>query len=186
MLDLTKIDSTWTLFLDRDGVINHERYQQYVLHYPEFVFNDGVLDALVVLASRFGRIVVVTNQRGVEKKLMTEEALLDVHEKMLAEVEAHGGRIDAIYYCTSLDDHHPNRKPQTGMALMAKERFPEIDFSSSIMVGNTLSDMAFGKTAGMKTVFVQTTSPTQSLPHPDIDVAFKNLPAFTFAITSIE
>lgn len=186
MLDLKDINTTWTLFLDRDGVINHERYQQYVLHYLEFVFNDGVLDALALLAGRFARIIVVTNQRGVEKKLMSEEALLEVHEKMLADIQNHGGRIDAIFFCTSLDDNHPNRKPQTGMALMAKEQYPDIDFSTSIMVGNNLSDMAFGKTAGMKTVFVQTTSPTQPLSHPDIDLTFKDLPAFAFAITSIE
>src|SRR2546425_10823355 len=110
MLDLKKIDKTWTLFLDRDGVINHEKYLDYVYNYLEFKFYDGVLEAMKTLSDRFGRVIVVTNQRGVEKKLMTEEALLDMHKEMIKEVEASGGKLDAIYYCTSLDDDHPNRK----------------------------------------------------------------------------
>ncbi|MEJ7684412.1 MAG: HAD hydrolase-like protein [Segetibacter sp.] len=69
------------------------------------------------------------------------------------------GRLDAIYYCTSLDNNHPNRKPQAGMALLAKEIFSEIDFSKSIMVGNNLSDMFFGRNAGTFTAYVKTTNP---------------------------
>lgn len=178
MIELNKIDKSWTLFLDRDGVINEEKYRDYVYNYLEFLFLPGVLDALKDLRSRFGRIIVVTNQRGVEKKLMTEEALMDIHQQMINEIEEYGGKIDALFYCISLNDEHPNRKPQTGMALLAKERYPEIEFSRSVMVGNTLSDMLFGKNAGMYTVFVQTTNPGLPLPHPDIDLAVKDLPAF--------
>jgi histidinol-phosphate phosphatase family protein len=178
MLNLQKIDRSWTLFLDRDGVINHEKHMDYVYNYLEFEFYNGVTEALETLAGIFGRIIIVTNQRGVEKKLMTEESLLDLHRQMLHDIEDSGGRIDAIYYCTSLEDDHPNRKPQAGMAHLAKESFPEIDFSKSVMVGNNLSDMEFGKNAGMFTVFVQTTLPDQPLPHPAIDLAVQNLPAF--------
>ena len=179
MLDLKGIDKTWTLFLDRDGVINHEKHMAYVLSYPEFQFYDGVKEALKNLSGCFGRLIIVTNQRGVERMLMTEEDLLDLHKKMLADIEEAGGRIDAIYFCTSLDDAHPNRKPQPGMAYLAKENFPDIDFSRSVMVGNNLSDMQFGRNAGMFTVFVQTTSPDFPLPDPAVDLAFKTLPANT-------
>jgi D-glycero-D-manno-heptose 1,7-bisphosphate phosphatase len=185
MLDLQKIDRSWTLFLDRDGVINHEKHMDYVYNFLEFEFYDGVREALKKLAGLFGRIIIVTNQRGVEKNLMTEESLLDLHRQMLQEIEVSGGRIDAIYYCTSLTDDHPNRKPQPGMAHLAKESFPEIDFARSIMVGNNLSDMFFGRNAGMFTVFVQTTSPDQALPHPAIDLAFTNLPSFAEALTGL-
>ncbi len=182
MLDLKKIDRSWTLFLDRDGVLNHEKHLDYVYNYLEFEFYDGVQEALKTLAGIFGRIIIVTNQRGVEKKLMTEEHLLDLHKEMMRDIENSGGRIDAIYYCTSLDDDHPNRKPQPGMAHLAKESFPEIDFSTSLMVGNNLSDMHFGRNAGMYTVFVRTTSPDLPLPDPAIDLAFKDLPKFVEAL----
>ena len=182
MLDFSTIDKSWSLFLDRDGVINHEKHMDYVYNYLEFQFYPGVLNALKTLAERFGRIFIVTNQRGVERNLMTEEALLELHKEMLLDIEKNGGRIDAIYYCTSLDDAHPNRKPQPGMALLAKESHPEVDFSKSIMVGNNISDMQFGRNAGMFTAFVLTTSPDQSLPHPAIDNSFTDLPAFAEAI----
>nr|MBP7533587.1 phosphatase [Chitinophagales bacterium] len=61
-----------TLFLDRDGVINRRIIDGYVTHYNQFVFNDGVLPALQILAQHFRRIVVVTNQQGIAKGLMTE------------------------------------------------------------------------------------------------------------------
>ncbi len=179
MLDLNKIDKSWTLFLDRDGVINQEKYMDYVYDYTQFRFCEGTLEALKTLSGIFGRMIIITNQRGVEKKLMSEEALLEIHRNMLRDIEACGGRIDAIFYCTSLDNSHPNRKPQPGMALLAKESFPEIDFSKSIMVGNKLSDMYFGKNAGIYTIYVKTTDPDIILPHPAIDLAFNDLADFS-------
>jgi len=109
---------------------------------------------------------------------MTEADLLDVHRQMLADIEANGGKIDSIFCCTSLLDDHPNRKPNPGMAFLAKETFPEIDFSRSVMVGNNISDMQFGRNAGMFTVFVQTTNPELPLPDPAIDLACENLVSF--------
>ena len=131
MLDLQKIDSRWTLFLDRDGVINVEKDQSYIFHYGEFVFYERGLEALKDLADIFPRIVVVTNQRGVGKGLMTAEALKDVHGKMKRDVLEGGGRIDAIYYCDSLSDDHPHRKPNPGMAFAARQDIPNIDLSRS-------------------------------------------------------
>lgn len=185
MIDLKKIDKSWTLFLDRDGVINIEKHMDYVYDYTEFKFYDGALKAIKNLTRHFGRIIIVTNQRGVEKMLMTEKALIEMHEEMLRDIESAGGKIDSIYYCTSLDDSHPNRKPQPGMAFLAKERFPEIDFSKSIMVGNNLSDMVFGRNAGMFTVYVKTTNPHISLPHPAIDYIFMDLADFSASVDRI-
>jgi D-glycero-D-manno-heptose 1,7-bisphosphate phosphatase len=173
--DLTLIDRTWTLFLDRDGVINQEKENSYIFHFGEFRFYDQVKEALRIFASVFGRIVVVTNQRGVGKGLMTAEELEIIHDKMLAEVAQSGGRIDRIYYADSLDENHPHRKPNPGMALAARADFPEIDFHRALMVGNNLSDMEFGRNAGMHTVYLRTTHPDQPLPHPAIDLAFNSL-----------
>ncbi|HTR30121.1 MAG TPA: HAD-IIIA family hydrolase [Puia sp.] len=173
--DLTTIDRHWTLFLDRDGVINEEKENSYVFHYGEFRFYEQVTEALRIFASVFGRIVIVTNQRGVGKGLMTAEELGIIHDKMVAEIVLAGGRIDRIYYSDSLDDDHPQRKPNPGMAHAAREDFPEIDFSRALMVGNNLSDMEFGRNAGMYTIFLRTTHPDHPLPDPAIDLAFKSL-----------
>lgn len=182
MLDLKNITNSWTLFLDRDGVINLEKHQDYVYHYGEFVFYDGVKDALRFLSNHFKRIIIITNQRGVGRELMTEDALISIHNQMVADVEAGGGRIHKIYYCTSIDDAHPNRKPNPGLFTEAQRDFPDISPAASLMVGNNLSDMQFGRNAGMHTVFVRTTNPAQPYPHPLIDLAFNDLPAFAKAL----
>ena len=73
----------------------------------------------------------------------------------------HWLRIDEIYYAPDLESDAHHRKPNTGMGLQAKQDFPSIDFSKSVMVGNNFSDMDFGKRLGMKTVFVETTKHTK-------------------------
>lgn len=172
---LKNIDKSWTLFLDRDGVLNHEKKLDYILHRGEFVFYDGVKDAMKIFNEIFGNIIVVTNQRGIGKQVMTDADLHDIHELMVEEVILSGGRIDSIYYCSSLDNDCYQRKPNPGMAFMAKKDFPEIEFTKSIIIGNNLSDMEFGRNAGMCTIFVATTNPTIVLPHPLIDYRFENL-----------
>lgn len=184
MLNLKEIDTNWTLFLDRDGVINHEKFEDYIYTYDEFIFFEGVPEAMHLFNPRFARIIIVTNQRGVGKGWMTEPALMDIHNHMLKDIEAAGGRIDAIYYCTSLNNSDPNRKPQPGMAFTAKKDFPEIELRKSIMVGNNLSDMEFGRNAGMHTVFLKTTHTDLLLPHPAIDLAYDNLLKFAEALTA--
>jgi D-glycero-D-manno-heptose 1,7-bisphosphate phosphatase len=175
MLNLQHIDNTWTLFLDRDGVINEEKEDSYIFHYGEFHFYTGALEALKRCAGVFGHIVVVTNQRGVGKALMTTADLQDIHDQMVAAIIAAGGRIDRIYFADSLDNDHPLRKPQPGMAHAAQGDLPAIDFTKSVMVGNNLSDMEFGRNAGMYTVYLKTTKPDQPLPHSAIDLAFNSL-----------
>lgn len=182
MLDLKTIDKTWTLFLDRDGVINDEKVGEYVLHWDAFIFSKGVLEVFKKLSDSFGLVLIVTNQRGVGRGLMTLESLETMHYQMQREVELTGGRIDKIYACCDVDDSSYNRKPNPGMALQAKKEFPQIDFSKSIMVGNKPGDMIFGKAAGMFTVFIASTNPELTLPHPNIDLRFDSLFDFAGAI----
>jgi histidinol-phosphate phosphatase family domain/HAD-superfamily hydrolase, subfamily IIIA len=183
-IDQYKIDSTWTLFLDRDGVINDEKLNEYVLNWDQFIFSKGVLDAFKILTPLFSRIIIVSNQRGVSKQLMSEEDLLNIHKEMEKEVINVGGRIDKIYYCTDKNDHCFNRKPNPGMAIQAKNDFPSIDFTKSIMVGNKLSDMRFGRNAGMYTVFLTTTNPETPFPHPYIDAQYAGLLEFALSLKS--
>lgn len=173
------IDTSWTLFLDRDGVINTRLHNDYVKHWIEFEFIHGVHDALKKCNPLFGKIVVVTNQQGIAKRLYRVEDLELIHKNMLYEVAYHGGRIDKVYFSPYLHaENHPTRKPGIGMALQAKEDFPEIDFAKSIMVGDSMSDMEFGRRAGMKTVFIS----EEKTNHPHIDYQFTSLIEFALSL----
>ena len=173
-----KIDNTWTLFLDRDGVINYEKHKDYIHTWQEFRFYEGVTEALKILSGIFHRIIVITNQRGIGKGLTKPEDILQIHTNMEYEIVKEGGRLDAIFYCGDLDDASPMRKPNTGMGLKAIEQFPDIVPSKSIMVGNTISDMEFGRNLGSYTVFLPTTRPEVLHTDSRIDGVFPSLLAF--------
>ena len=149
------INDDWTLFLDRDGVINVRIIDGYVTKTEEFEFLPNVIEAFKIFNNKFKRIIVVTNQQGVGKGVMTIEDVISVHNYMNQQIENQGGKIDKIYFCPQLKSVADNyRKPSPKMAFFAKDDFPEIDFSKSIMVGDMNSDIEFGKNAGMKTVFI--------------------------------
>ncbi len=182
MIDLKEINKSWTLFLDRDGVINYEKKNEYVLHWDEFVFMPGVKDALKILNEFFDVIVIVTNQKCIGRGLLTVDGLNNIHQQMLNEIYAANGRVDKIYFCPDLEDDSLNRKPNHGMALQAKNDFPQIDFSKSLMVGNKLSDMQFARNAGIASVFAATTNPNTEFPHPLIDLRVNDLLDFATAL----
>ena len=178
MLNLKDIDKDWTLFLDRDGVINYEKQNDYIHTWDEFKFYEGVLEAMAIFSKKFKHLVVVTNQRGIGKGVTKEEDVIYLHKKMKEEVEENGGRIDAVYYCKDFDLNSPCRKPNPGMGLQAVKDFPSIDLKKAVMIGNTLSDMQFGKNLGISTVFLPTTRPEVNLNDETIDAVFPSLIAF--------
>jgi D-glycero-D-manno-heptose 1,7-bisphosphate phosphatase len=184
-INIKSINNNWTLFLDRDGVINHEKENDYIHTWDEFVFYEGAKEAMKFFARKFKYIFIITNQRGVGKGVTTSEDLNTIHQNMIKEIEMAGGRINKIYFCTDLDDNSPNRKPQPGMALQAKQDFPDIDFNQSVMVGNTLSDMEFGRNIGATTVFLPTTKPDVSHTENSIDAVYKSLADFAAALQSV-
>lgn len=176
MIDLKTIDKTWTLFLDRDGVINHEKHEDYIHTWDEFKFYDGAKVAIQIFTQKFHRIVIVTNQRGIAKGITKLEDLEIIHTNMTADIEAVGGKIDAVYFCPDMES--PNRKPNPGMGLQAVKDFADIDLEKAIMVGNTLSDMEFGRNLGIKTVFLTTTRPEVETSDERIDEVYPSLIAF--------
>lgn len=149
-----KYGKGWTLFLDRDGVINKELPDDYVKSWSEFEWEPKSKEAIAILTLHFDRIFIITNQRGVGIGVMSENDLHDIHSKMLTEINDAGGRIDKIYYCTDVDRNSYHRKPNPGMGLKAKADYPEIDFSKTVMVGNALHDMEFGRSLETQTVFI--------------------------------
>ncbi|MCA6466820.1 MAG: HAD-IIIA family hydrolase [Chitinophagaceae bacterium] len=178
---LSQADHSWTIFLDRDGVINHDKDNDYIRHVGEFVMYENTLNALQTLSQLFHRVVIVTNQKGVGRGLMTLEDLNGIHDLLLEEVRKVGGRIDKIYFCSDTDNDSPNRKPNPGMAFQAREEFPDIDLAKSMVAGNRLSDMEFGRNAGMHTIFIATTHPEVPFPDERIDARFDSLFAFAAA-----
>lgn len=172
--NLKNINPAWTLFIDRDGVVNEEKHLDYIHKWDEFKFYPGVKEAFKIFNKRFGIIIMITNQRGVAKGLTKLEDLHLIHKNMLQEIEDTGGRIDKIYVCTEMES--PNRKPNSGMGLQARKDFTEIDLSKSIMIGNTLSDMKFGRNLGVSiNIFLPTTRKEVPLNHEDIDIVFNDL-----------
>lgn len=173
------IDKGWTLFLDRDGVINKRLPDDYVKHPDEFEFIPGVTDALVVFAGIFETIVVVTNQQGIGRGLMTEKDLELVHDKMLESISAKGGRIDAIFFSPDLKNTNSfTRKPAVGLGLKARKRFPSINFRKSIMAGDTYNDILFGHRLGMKTVLIGNDKEAAAKAFNILDHSFPDLLSF--------
>jgi len=149
---ISEIDTSWSLFLDRDGVINERIIGGYVQNVSSFRVLEGVTEAIAILKKHFGRIFVVTNQQGIGKKIMTEEDLQLIHNHMETKLLT---TFDGIYYSPFLaSENSLMRKPNSGMALQAKKDFPDIDFKKSVMVGDSISDIQFGKNVQMKTVYI--------------------------------
>lgn len=141
--------------MDRDGIVNVRLVGDYVKAPEQLILKDDFLEVMEQVASRFQKIFIVTNQQGIGKGLMTFQDLDRVHGEMLRQLEAHHVFITKIYVCPHLgSDNCSCRKPAIGLALQAKKDFPEVDFSQSVMVGDALSDMQFGRACGMRTVLV--------------------------------
>ena len=163
------IQEDWTLFLDRDGVINRRIMDGYVTSWEEFEFLPGVLDALRILSARFKYIFVITNQQGVGKGLMDMEQVDAIHDRMCTEIEAHGGLVDGILVCPQLASEPDNyRKPRPDMAYMTCEICPDIDLDKCIMVGDGQTDIDFGRNAGTRTVFIGEENPTADDSFPSL------------------
>ena len=175
-----EIDQSWTLFLDRDGVINQRIPGDYVKTWEDFQFCEGSLDAIVQLSRLFGRTVVVTNQQGIGKGLMSLEDLDLIHTQLKEAVDERGGKIDQIYFCPDLaKSTNSCRKPNPWMAQQAQKDFPEINFFRSIMIGDSISDMEFAFRLGMKTVFIEGKSEEQNESQLlSVDLRLETLNAF--------
>ena len=144
-----------TLFLDRDGVINVKLDGRYVKNTDEFEFMIGAETAISKLSKIFNRILIVTNQQGIAKGIMSDNDLDVLHEYMLFEIKKNGGVIDKIYYCPHLAVESCNcRKPNPGMIQQAIIDFPEIKVAESYLIGDSDTDIIAGNKMGLITVKV--------------------------------
>ncbi len=136
------------LFLDRDGVLNRLLEGSYVKSWADWQWMPGILEELPKWAAKFKHIVLVTNQRGVGKGLMTDADLARIHARMMQELLEAGGKIDLILTCTAVSDDDPRRKPNPGMFREACALFP-LEPQRCVMVGDSDSDAAFARNCGM-------------------------------------
>ena len=144
-----------TVFLDRDGVINRKAPEgEYVSTWRELEFLPGALEALRALHLSGIRVIVVTNQRGVATGKVNSELLSDLHERLRNACDHAGGHIDAIYACLHDAGTCECRKPAPGLLLRAKTEYPEIDFSRSLVIGDSASDLQAGWRVGSQLMLV--------------------------------
>ena len=147
------MNSDAALFLDRDGVINHDYGYVHLRH--DFKFTDGIFELTSHATKRSYKIVVVTNQAGIGKGFYSEEAFIELNEWMCDTFARNGINISQVYYCAS----HPDgigkyrkvdfrRKPNPGMLLEARNEF-NLDLSKSFFIGDQKTDMEAGFAAGI-------------------------------------
>jgi len=149
-----------TVFLDRDGVINEKMPEgQYVRSSAEFHLLPGVPQAIARLNRAGLRVIVISNQRGVALGLYTAADVDAIHARFQAMLAAQGARVDAFYFCPHDKAQCNCRKPLPGLFEQAQADFPQIAAASSVMVGDSHSDIEFGRRLGMRTIFIEV--------HPD-------------------
>lgn len=143
----------FTVFLDRDGVINRNR-RDYVKRWGEFAFLPGARRAIADLTLAGYRIIVITNQACVGKGLISALALEALHQRMLHEIAVAGGRIETILCCPHRSDEHcPCRKPAPGMLLQARDEYG-VDLRRAVVVGDSSTDMHAARAAGVPGILV--------------------------------
>lgn len=144
-----------TVFLDRDGVINRKPPEgDYVKYWEKFEFLPGAPEALRLLKEAGLRLIIVTNQRGIARGLMTERDLEEIHRRMQAELLRFRASVDAIYYCPHEEGTCDCRKPRDGLFRQAQRDFPDIDFARSAVIGDPLADMEVGTRLGCLTILI--------------------------------
>lgn len=144
------------VFVDRDGVINRNRAGDYVRTVDQFEFLSGALEGLARLKEAGCAVIILSNQAGVGKGLMSHEDLERINDEMLRVISDHGGEISAVYYCTHRKDEGCTcRKPQSGLFERAAQDLG-VSLDGSYLVGDALSDLQAGVNAGCRTVIVLT------------------------------
>lgn len=149
-----KFLKTRFVLLDRDGVINRKVQNGYVTEWNEFLFLPGAFEALRRLAAGGFLPIVVSNQAGVGKGRMSLLALNQITARFVRRVEACGGRIHKVYYCTHRKDARCLcRKPRPGLLLQA-QRENHFDLGSTYFIGDSVSDLVAAERAGCPAILV--------------------------------
>lgn len=136
-------------FLDRDGVINKcAPEHQYITKPEDFIFNPGVFSVLNKLKKDGFEFIVITNQRGISRKLLTEKSLSEIHSFMITALKVQGIEILDIFFCPHAIDSCNCRKPKPGLLKRAINEY-KIDIAESIIISDSEDDIEMGKKFGL-------------------------------------
>lgn len=146
------------LFLDRDGVINHDP-GDYTFSAEEFIILPTVIDALKLAQDKGYKIIIITNQGGIAKGLYTHDTVHEIHEKLYRACEEKDVHITAIYYSPDHPDYSNSltRKPESLMMERAIARYT-IDTTKSVMIGDRDRDIECAAKVGVRGIKVPTNS----------------------------
>jgi D-glycero-D-manno-heptose 1,7-bisphosphate phosphatase len=166
------------LFLDRDGVINHE--VGYLYRSVNVRWVDGIFPLCRTAVSLGYKLVVVTNQSGIARGLYTQADFDALMDWMRAEFLARQAPLEAVYCCPFHPEHgigpykreHEDRKPGPGMLLRAA-RDLNLNLAHSILVGDRCSDIAAANSAGLQQAFLL--RGTEENPCPGSAIAVESL-----------
>lgn len=157
-----------TVFLDRDGVINVKAPEgDYIKSWSEFHFLPGAIEAIRLLNDHNWHVVIITNQRGIARQLMTMHDLNRIHFFLEEELQNHGAHVDGIYVCPHEKGTCHCRKPDIGLFLQAEQDFP-VDKSKSWMIGDSQSDIEAGRNYGIRTISVVNLNPLADKQFPNL------------------
>lgn len=146
------------IFIDRDGVINKDpggwtRYN-YVTEWKDFHFIPGAIAALKILKKKGVKVIVASNQGGVNKGYYTQDTLNEINNLMLEEIKRRGGEIEEVFYCIHKDEDNCDcRKPKPGMLETAAKKYG-IDPKTTYFIGDASKDILAGRKIGCKTILV--------------------------------
>ena len=157
-----------TVFLDRDGVINVKAPEgDYIKSWSEFHFLPGAIEAIRLLNDHNWHVVIITNQRGIARQLMTMHDLNRIHFFLEEELQNHGAHVDGIYVCPHEKGTCHCRKPDIGLFMQAEQDFP-VDKSKSWMIGDSQSDIEAGRNYGIRTISVVNLNPLADKQFPNL------------------
>jgi histidinol-phosphate phosphatase family protein len=176
----------WCLFIDRDGVINRQIIGDYVRQWSDFEWLPSARRGLRLLRDWAPRLVVVTNQQGVGKGLMSADDLDTIHQNLQHDLASDGVVIDAVRACPHLESACcACRKPRPGLILGWLEEYPDVDSSLCIVIGDSQSDIGLARQVAYATgecASILIGQPDQQLP---VDATFDSLGDFANAVDRI-
>ena len=178
-----------TVFLDRDGVLNEKLPEgQYVTSWADFHLLPGVTQAIAQLNQAQLRVIVVSNQRGIALGLYSSADVLSIDANLRLVLQEAGAHIDGFYFCPHDKQQCNCRKPLPGLFEQAVAQFPSITAETSVIVGDSLSDIEFGRRLGMLTIFIEG-DPTRQKAGADAaaelaDLRFPSLAEAAYYLTS--
>jgi histidinol-phosphate phosphatase family protein len=144
------------VFLDRDGVINVNRYGGYITRVEDFCLLPRAIEAIKSLNEHGFEVIIVSNQAGIAKGVVSWKVLREIEQLLWRRLRQVSGQILAAYYCPHVPEARCGcRKPEIGLFLRAMKDFA-LDLSTSFLVGDAITDIEAGKRTGCYSVLVKT------------------------------